>query len=235
MAGARRSRRAAGTEMCADIRRHARSDLTMRGRRAQDRPSRSSTARPPRVPERSASAEPSASGEPEHDDRDARERDAPESRRAARGSPRSGSPRCARPRSGWWCGLGGDPLGQRDPHRRGSRPPPPAALVYVVYHRDLPRATTRGKGSALAYVAMLANGSGLLSTGGSTPAFLAVIPVFAYAFSIGSSTRSVIIATTICVAMHMGLGVAHWPGAIRAASPWWAAAPGFCGPRNWSR
>ena len=119
--------------------------------------------------------------------------------------------------------LGGDPLGQRI-HIAGLATTAAVALAYVVYYRDPARYDPR-TGIGLAYVSMLANGSGFFYWGVYS-AFLAVIPVFAYAFSIGSSRRSVIIASTICVAMHMGLGVAQLAGAI-APHGMVAAAPGF--------
>jgi serine/threonine-protein kinase len=120
-------------------------------------------------------------------------------------------------------GLGGDPLGQRI-HIAGLGATAAVALLYVVTHRD-PARHAPWHTMGLAYVSMLANGSGFFYWGVFS-AYLSVVTVAAYVVSSGASKRSAVVACAICIAMHAGLGVAQLAGLI-APHGLVIASPGF--------
>ncbi|MCX5744848.1 MAG: serine/threonine-protein kinase [Proteobacteria bacterium] len=103
-------------------------------------------------------------------------------------------------------GLGGDPFGQRL-HLAGLGLTALAAGVYAAAYRD-PARYRPNVALVVIYTSMLATGSGFVYWGVFS-GFFGVVTVSGYAFASGATRRNVVLATSVSVGFHFGIGLAQ--------------------------
>ena len=107
--------------------------------------------------------------------------------------------------------IGGDKLAE-EVHCAALAATAAAAIAYTIDARD-PRRYRSWKPIALAYVAIFANVSGFFYWG-VLSAYIAVVPISAYAFASGMGGRRMLGTTVLSIAGHLGLGAVQLEGVI---------------------